>query len=116
METHFRDPNLLVVTRSDSALAADLRRQPGSALHSGPAHDPTTRGDAKLTVEAVEVTDSGAKARVAASLPTNPPPNRLAVFELRLVDATTIRLNEARTRHVIESWRAGEQGSRVVER
>ncbi len=91
---------LWLTTRARSAIAVDLRREPRCSLHSGPVHGGEPRGDAKLQGRAVE----GGRGE------------RMTRFRIDLVDASTIRLGDPPDHHVLESWRAGEQGSRIEHR
>ena len=43
------------------------------------------------------------------SLPHDPPPDGLALFDIDLVDIALIRLTEARDAHIIDSWRSGDE-------
>lgn len=95
------DGDLCLTTRADSAIAADLRRDDRCALHSGPVHGFAATGDAKLTTRAEEAAAESAGG---------------ARFRLEIVDASKVRLGEPPDHRVIESWRAGETGSRRVVR
>lgn len=93
------DGELVLTTRVDSAITADLRRDDRCSLHSGPVHGTAAAGDAKLTARAIPAA-GGPGVR----------------FRLDIVDASTVRLGDPPDHHVIESWRAGEPGVRRLER
>lgn len=107
-----RDDRLRLAMRAGATMVADLRRDSRCSLHSGPATTDVERSDVKLHGRAAEITDPGIVATFADSLPHGPPPEGLALFDIDLIDATLIRLTEAKDAHIIDSWRAGESGSR----
>jgi hypothetical protein len=79
---------------SNARKALDLRRDPRYALHSGSIDPPEWPGDAKLSGRAEEVTNpSGDSHR----------------FRLDIDEAVLIRLNEERTKLIVELWRPGAE-------
>ena len=91
----------------------DLRRDPRVAIHSGSDDPDAWHGDAKLAGVATPVLGAARKA-FGSSLEQKPP----GPFELFRVDVTelvVVRLNETRTKLLIESWREGS-GVRRFER
>ncbi len=107
----FRDGELWLAM-PESFKAADLRRDDRMSLHSAAAMSPVGEGDAKLHGRAREVTGAAHESFVAA-LPHDPGPGGLAVFRIDVLDASLVRLTEARDAHVIESWQAGIDGTTV---
>jgi hypothetical protein len=99
-ETRIEDGELLIGSMWNARKARDLRRDPRFALHSGSDDPPEWPGDAKLAGVAVEVaTDEGES----------------HTFRLDLREVSTVGLNEARDRLVIEVW-TPERGVREIRR
>ena len=92
--------------------AHDLQRDPRFALHSGSDDPPGWNGDAKLAGVAEEITDPE---RVRAINGPKAPPGPSHLFRLDLHEVSTVGLNAAGDRIVIELWRAGG-GVRRMER
>lgn len=94
IETSFEDGDLYIGSMSNARKALDLRRDPRYALHSGSIDPPEWPGDAKLSGRAEEVTNpSGDSHR----------------FRLDIDEAVLIRLNEERTKLIVELWRPGAE-------
>lgn len=94
-----------------SRKAADLRRDPRIAVHSGSA-DPGADGsgwdgDAKVAGRAVEIDDPSVWAALGA------PGGDGHLFRVDLAEATVVRLGEPADHLVIEHWRVGEGISRT---
>lgn len=107
----FRDGELWLAM-PESFKAADLRRDDRMSLHSAAAMSPVGEGDAKLHGRAWEVPGPVRESFVSA-LPHDPGPGGLVVFRIDLLDASLVRLSEARDAHLIESWQAGIEGTTV---
>ena len=111
-ETALRDGELWIGSMWEARKARDLHRDPRFALHSGSDDPPEWGGDAKLAGIAEEITDSE---RVAAIIGDEAPPGPSHLFRLDLREVSTVGLNEARTKLVIEIWTPG-RGVRTIER
>jgi hypothetical protein len=107
---------LLLTMKPRSAMAEDLRRDPRRSLHSGPSLRDVPPNDVKLNGRAVEISDASAIEWFTQVLPHEPTSADIALFTLDITDAASIRLSEDRRRHLIDSWRAGEEGTRHRER
>jgi hypothetical protein len=106
------DQELWVGMPADSIKTGDLVREPKMSLHSSVSASPTVQGDVKLHGRAVVVSEGEAEFdRFAAALGRDVQPGSLAVFRIDVLDAAQVRLSEARDRHLIESWRTGQQGT-----
>jgi general stress protein 26 len=93
---------------------ADLRRDPRVAVHSGSDEPDVWQADAKVSGVAVEVVDEAVKAALREQAPDTPPGD-FELFRIDLREATLVRLDDARTGLVVETWRDG-QGVRSVVR
>lgn len=100
---------LAVVTKPGSAMASDLSRDERCSLHSGPRHDEGPPMDFKLHARARSAPED-AVAGFVARLP-HEPSTTLALFALDLVDASVVRLTDARDAHVVDSWQADRAGT-----
>lgn len=108
----FSDDQLWVGMPADSIKTGDLTREPRMSLHSAVSASPTAQGDVKLHGLAVVVDEDDAEfADFVAALGRQVRLGSLIVFRIDLQDAAQVRLSEARDRHLIESWRAGRQGT-----
>lgn len=109
IETFIVDGELWVGSMPGARKAADLRRDPRFALHSGSADPPGWEGDAKLSGRAAEVTDPARRREVFGRRSGDPPPAPEAadLFRLGIAEAVLVSLNAARDRLVIELWRPG---------
>jgi len=101
---HFGDGRLRLAMRTSAAMAADLRREPRIAFHSGPVEGEGPLMDAKLQGTAAEETDPRIVERFLDSLPHGAGGD-VALF--------TIALSDDESHHVITSWKVGEQGPTV---
>ena len=112
-ETQFSDGELWFGSMWKAVKALDLQRDPRIAIHSA-TFDPDKDwpGEAKLAGLAEEITDEAAiqarNGEAAAGGPSH-------LFRLDVREASTVGLNEARTKLVIEVW-TPERGVRVIER
>jgi hypothetical protein len=107
-EAQFRDGDLWIGSMTGAWKAADLQRDPRFALHSGSDDPPAWKGDAKVSGRMVEVTDP---VRVAEINGTEVGPSHL--FRADITEVSTVGLNDAGDRLVIESWREGGEVRRV---
>jgi Pyridoxamine 5'-phosphate oxidase len=99
-ETQFEDGELWIGSMLDALKARDLQRDPRFALHSGSDEPTDWKGDAKLAGVAEEVSD---RKRTSHR------------FRLDLREVSTVGLNAARNRLVIEVW-TPDRGVRTIER
>jgi hypothetical protein len=106
-EIQFRDGELWIGSMVDARKALDLRRDPRFALHSGSDDPPAWKGDAKVAGRMVEVTDT---ATIEAINGTEVGPSHL--FRADVAEMSTVRLNDAGDKLVIESWREGGKVTR----
>ena len=97
----------------ESRKALDLRRDPRFALHSGSDDPPQWEGDAKLSGRVEEIDDAAIVARVYEGKEETP--SKFHLFRCELEEVAVVRLNEARDKLVIESWREG-RGLRRADR
>jgi hypothetical protein len=101
-EVQFAGDQLHIGSMSRAVKAQDLLRDGRVAIH-GPTHDPakggTWRGEAKIAGRAVEMPADG----------------DAHAFRIDIDEVVITRLNDARDRLVIESWKPG-RGLRVSER
>ena len=88
--------------------ARDLQRDPRFALHTGSDDPPEWSGDAKLAGVAEEITDPERVGAINGQSPSH-------LFRLDLREVSTVGLNDARNRLVIEVW-TPEGGVRRIER
>jgi hypothetical protein len=106
IEVSFVGEDMWLGMMPGSRKAADLRRDPRVAVHSGSA-DPGDGGsgwdgDAKIAGRAVEVDDESVWAELGA------PGGGGHLFRVDLAEATIVRLGVPADHLVIEHWRAGE--------
>jgi len=110
-ETTFRDGELWIGSMWRARKALDLQRDPRFALHSGSDEPSDWDGDAKLAGIAEEIVDPDRVLEVNGE--EVPSPSHL--FRLDLREVSTVGLNEARDRLVIDVW-TPERGVRRIER
>ena len=110
----FSNDELWVGMPSSSLKTADLARQPKMSLHSSVSASPTSQGDVKVSGQALPVDGADAEfGRFTAAVGREVDPAGTTVYRIDLHDASQVRLSEAGDRHIIESWRAGRQGTLV---
>ncbi len=101
-EVQFAGDQLQIGSMSRAMKAMDLLRDARVAIH-GPTHDPaksgTWRGEAKVSGRAVDIPADG----------------DAHAFRIDIDEVVVTRLNDARDRLVIESWKPG-RGYRKTER
>lgn len=106
IEVSFVGEDMWLGMMPGSRKAADLRRDPRVAVHSGSA-DPGPdgsgwNGDAKVAGRAVEVDDRSVWAELGS------PGGGGHLFRVDLAEATIVRLGEPADHLVIEHWRPGD--------
>jgi len=111
-ETQLVDGELWIGSMWQALKARDLQRDPRFALHSGSDDPPEWEGDAKLAGVVEEITDPE---RVRELNGSASPDGRSHLFRLDLHEVSTVGLNEARDRLVIQVW-TPERGVRTIER
>ena len=109
-ESRFAEGELWIGSMPRARKAHDLQRDPRFALHSGSDEPSDWKGDAKLAGVVEEITDP---ARVIEINGGEHAGSHL--FRLDLREVSTVGLNEARDRLVIEVW-TPERGVRTIER
>jgi hypothetical protein len=111
-ECRFEDGELWIGSMWKAVKALDLQRDPRYAIHSATEDPENWAGEAKLAGTATEVVDeaeiSKRNGEAAASGPSH-------LFRLDITEASTVGLNEEKTKLVIEVWTA-ERGLRTIER
>ena len=98
-ETNLRDGELWIGSMWNAVKARDLQRDPRFALHTGSDDPPGGEGDAKLAGVAEEIVDGDRVEEVNGS-----EVGRSHLFRLDLREVSTVGLNDARDRLVIEVW------------
>lgn len=106
IEATFREGKVLLGMMPDSLKAADLRRDPRLALHSG-SPDPDDEdpggwpGDAKLAGRAIEVRDSELLAAIGAPEHPDGTPD---LFEIDVTELVVTKVGDPADHLVIETW------------
>jgi hypothetical protein len=113
IETFFADGDLWFSSMPDARKARDLHGDPRFALHSGTVDPPAWEGDAKLTGNAIELTDPGRRREVFRSRGSDPPSTESHLFRADIREAVLIGLDSAGRRLVIELWRPGRELRRI---
>ena len=101
VETKFVEGELWTGSMWKARKALDLQRDPRFALHSGSDDPPDWPGDAKVAGVAEEITDPE---RIEAIVAGEAPPGPLHLFRLDLREASVVRLDDDRTKLIIEAW------------
>ena len=112
-EATFHDGELWWGSMPKAMKARDLRRDPRFALHSGSEDPPDWEGDAKIGGRAEELTGER-RADAVKSLGWELSADS-HVFRADIEEVSVVRLNEERTKLVIDSWAPG-RGVRRAER
>ena len=99
-ESRFEDGELWIGSMPNALKARDLQRDPRYALHSGSDEPDDWEGDAKVAGVVEELPSSDGKSHK---------------FRLDISEASTVGLNEARNRLVIDIW-TEDGGARRIER
>jgi Pyridoxamine 5'-phosphate oxidase len=110
-EATFHDGDLWWGSMANAVKALDLRRDPRFALHSGSADPTDWQGDAKVAGRAEELTG---KLRTAAveSLGWELSADS-HLFRADIEEVAVVRLNEERTKLLIDSWAPGRTVRRI---
>ena len=111
-ESQIADGELWIGSMWDARKARDLRRDPRFALHSGSEDPPGWEGDAKLAGVAEEITDPARVREINGEAGAHGPSH---LFRLDLREVSTVGLDDARTKLVIDVW-TPERGVRRIER
>jgi hypothetical protein len=120
IEAAFVGGELWFGSMPDARKGQDLRRDPRFALHSGSAEPPqgtesSWSGDAKVTGNAVRVTDPETVAATMRALeaPADQPSD---LFRADIAEVVITRVGDPPDHLVIELWRPGEALRRVTRR
>jgi hypothetical protein len=113
IETFWANGDLWFGSMPRARKALDLRRNPRFALHSGSIDPPDWEGDAKLSGNAVEITDPQERLRIFRTRGSDAPSADAHLFRADLLEVSTVGLNDARTKLVIELWRPGQELRRM---
>jgi hypothetical protein len=100
-ETEFLDGDLTIGSMWKAMKALDLRRDPRFELHSGSEDPPGWDGDARVW------------GRMLEDPPFEHAGSPAHRFRADLEGAAVVRLNDARDKLVIETWRPGRRVTRV---
>jgi hypothetical protein len=111
-ECKFEDGELWIGSMWQAVKARDLQRDPRFAIHSATEDPENWRGEAKIAGTATEVIDDEEVKKRNGEAGENGPSH---LFRLDITEASTVGLDEAKTKLVIEVWTA-ERGVRVIER
>ena len=99
--------------------ARDLQRDGRFALHSGSEDPPDWTGDAKVAGRAIEVDDADARSALQRAQGNEGDgeggPEDFHLFRADIAEVVVTRLNDERTKLVIEAWRPG-LGVKRIER
>jgi hypothetical protein len=112
IECKFEDGELWIGSMWQAVKARDLQRNPRFAIHSATEDPENWRGEAKIAGTATEVIDDEEIKKRNGEAGENGPSH---LFRLDITEASTVGLDEAKTKLVIEVWTA-ERGVRVIER
>ena len=110
-EATVRDGDLWWGSMANAVKALDLRRDPRFALHSGSAEPADWRGDAKVAGRAEELTGKR-RADAIESLGWDMSAES-HVFRAEIEEVAVVRLNEERTKLLIDSWAPGRNVRRI---
>jgi hypothetical protein len=110
-ETKFHDGDLWWGSMAKAVKALDLRRDPRFALHSGSADPADWQGDAKVAGRAVELT--GERRTAALESLGWELSSDSHLFRADIEEVAVVRLNEERTKLLIDSWAPGRRVRRI---
>jgi hypothetical protein len=110
-EATFHDGDLWWGSMANAVKALDLRRDPRFALHSGSADPADWQGDAKVAGRAEELTGERRTAAVESLGWELSADSHL--FRADIEEVAVVRLNEARTKLLIDSWAPGRRVRRT---
>jgi hypothetical protein len=112
-EATLHDGELWWGSMPNSVKAQDLRRDPRFALHSGSQDPPDWEGDAKVAGRAEELT--GERRAAAVESLGWEVGDDAHVFRAEIDELSVVRLNEERTKLIVQSWKPG-RGLQRIER
>ena len=110
-EATFHDGDLWWGSMANAVKALDLRRDPRFALHSGSADPADWQGDAKVAGRAEELTGERRTAAVESLGWELSADSHL--FRADIEEVAVVRLNEERTKLLIDSWAPGRRVRRT---
>jgi hypothetical protein len=110
-EATFHDGHLWWGSMANAVKALDLRRDPRFALHSGSAESADWQGDAKVAGRAEELTGEPRTAAVESLGWELSADSHL--FRADIEEVAVVRLNEERTKLLIDSWAPGRRVRRI---
>ncbi len=110
-EATFHGGELWWGSMANSVKAQDLRRDARFALHSGSEDPSDWQGDAKVTGRAEELTGER-RAEAVASLGWDMEADS-HLFRAEIDELAVVRLNEERTKLLIDSWAPGRAVRRI---
>jgi hypothetical protein len=111
-ECRFEDGELWIGSMWKAVKALDLQRDPRFAMHSATVDPDDWGGEAKIAGTAEEIVDEDEIRRRNGEAGENGPSH---AFRLDINEVSTVGLNDAKTKLVIEVWTA-ERGVRTIER
>ena len=118
IEALFHDGQLWLGMMDGSRKAHDLLRDPRLALHSATVDPELATGDARISGQALVVTDPStfeAYVRAQSGASGQEPPGVFHLFTVDVSEVVLVGLGDPADHLVIESWREG-RGLRRVER
>jgi hypothetical protein len=110
-EATFHDGDLWWGSMANAVKALDLRRDPRFALHSGSADPADWQGDAKVAGRAEELTGERRTAAVESLGWELSADSHL--FRADIEEVAVVRLNDERTKLLIDSWAPGRRVRRI---
>ena len=111
-ECQFEDGELWIGSMWKAVKALDLQRDPRYAMHSATEDPENWAGEAKLAGTATEVVDEAEVKKRNGEAGASGPSH---LFRLDITEASTVGLNEEKTKLLIEVW-TPERGVRTIER
>jgi len=111
-ECRFEDGELWIGSMWKAVKALDLQRDPRFAMHSATVDPDDWGGEAKIAGTAEEIVDEDEVRRRNGEAGESGPSH---AFRLDIDEASTVGLNDAKTKLVIEVW-TPEHGVRTIER
>jgi hypothetical protein len=115
IEAYFVDGDLWFGSMPGAVKARDLQRDRRFALHSGSADPPDWDGDAKVAGRVEEIVDRERKIAWFKRIGDESSTGEAHLFRADVEEVAVVRLNDARDKLLIDSWRPG-RGVRRIER
>jgi hypothetical protein len=103
-EVDFFGPDLIIGSMWQAVKAKDLQRNGRFALHSNPGDPSMEGGDAKISGQAIEVTDPE---ELRTFVDREHPPEPFHLFRLSLEEVVRTSVSPDEKYLLIESWRPG---------